>query len=81
MFNLNPSKKFDNLVKEMLGSETSSETELIRSIHQNLTQSGSRLENLKYQFSEQRNHRKAAAATDALIAIDKARKILFDLQD
>ena len=73
--------KFDNFISEMLGSEGSSETEVIRSIRQDLAKCGSHLENLKYQFSEQRNHNKAAKVMDALISVDNANKILFDLQD
>jgi len=77
--------KFDNFISEMMGSEgssfDSSETEVIRSIRQDLSKCGSHLENLKYQFSEQRDHNKAAKVMDALISVDNARKILFDLQD
>ncbi len=73
--------KFDNLISEMMGSEASSESEVIRSIRQDLTKCGSKLENLKYQFSEQRDHNKAAKVMDALISVDNARKILFNLQD
>jgi len=73
--------KFDNLISEMMGSEGSSETDVIRSIRQDLTKCGSKLENLKYQFSEQRDHNKAAKVMDALISVDNARKILFNLQD
>jgi len=73
--------KFDSFISEMMGSEGSSETDVIRSIRQDLTKCGSHLENLKYQFSEQRNHNKAAKVMDALISVDNARKILFNLQD
>ena len=73
--------KFDQFISEMVGSEGSSETEVIRSIRQDLTRCGSRLENLKYQLSERKDHKKAAMAMDALISIDNARKVLFDLQD
>jgi hypothetical protein len=86
--------KFDNFISEMMGSEGSSEietsetdvketseTDVIRSIRQDLTKCGSKLENLKYQFSEQRDHNKAAKVMDALISVDNARKILFNLQD
>jgi len=77
--------KFDNLVSEMMGSGSSSEietseTDVIRSIRQDLTKCGSNLENLKYQFSEQKDHKKAAEVMDALISVDNARKILFKLQ-
>ena len=82
------STKFDQFVGEVLNPKLqkdlgsiSSETEVIRSIRQDLTKCGSRLENLKYQLSDHNDHKKAAMAMDALISIDNARKILFKLQD
>ena len=61
--------KFDSFIGEMMGSEAPSETDVIRSIRQDLQTCSSRLANLKH-----------SEAQEAMSKVDEARKILFDLQ-
>jgi hypothetical protein len=73
------SNKFDSFISEMMGSEGSSETEVIRSIRQDLTKCSSNLDNLADRY--QRTSSEALAIRRAMMKVDEARKILFDLQD
>jgi hypothetical protein len=85
--------KFDSFISEMMGSEGSSETsnnkvfprsELevnnkIRSIRQDLTKCSSNLDNFASQFEG--SSPKAMAIRQAMMKVDAARDILFNLQD
>ena len=73
------STKFDQLVNEMVGSESSSETEVIRSVRQDLTKCSSRLDHLADRYK--RTGAEALRIRQAMMKVDEARKILFDLQD
>jgi hypothetical protein len=70
--------KFDRLVSEMMGSEAS-ETDVIRSIRQDLTDCSSNLDNFASQFEG--SSPKAMAIRQAMMKVDAARDILFKLQD
>ncbi len=71
--------KFDNFINEMMGSEGSSETDVIRSIRQDLTKCSSNLDNFASQFEG--SSPKAMAIRQAMMKVDAARDILFNLQD
>jgi hypothetical protein len=71
--------KFDSFISEMMGSEGSSETDVIRSIRQDLTKSSSNLDNFASQF--ERSSPKAMAIRQAMMKVDAARNILINLQD
>jgi hypothetical protein len=71
--------KFDSFISEMMGSEGSSETDVIRSIRQDLTKSSSNLDNFASQF--ERSSPKAMAIRQAMMKVDAARDILINLQD
>ena len=71
--------KFDQFISEMVGSEGSSETEVIRSIRQDLTKSSSNLDNLASRY--ERTSPEALKIRQAVMKVDEARRILFDLQD
>jgi hypothetical protein len=71
--------KFDSFISEMMGSEGSSETEVIRSIRQDLTKCSSNLDNLADRY--QRTSSEALAIRGAMMKVDEARRILFNLQD
>jgi hypothetical protein len=73
------SNKFDSFISEMMGSEGSSETEVIRSIRQDLTKCSSNLDNLADRY--QRTSSEALAIRGAMMKVDEARRILFNLQD
>ena len=73
------SNKFDSFISEMMGSEGSSETEVIRSIRQDLTKCSSNLDNLVDRY--QRTSSEALAIRGAMMKVDEARRILFNLQD
>ena len=73
------SNKFDSFISEMMGSEGSSETEVIRTIRQDLTKCSSNLDNLADRY--QRTSSEALAIRGAMMKVDEARRILFNLQD
>jgi len=73
------SNKFDSFISEMMGSEGSSETEVIRSIRQDLTKCSSNLDNLADRY--ERTSSEALAIRGAMMKVDEARRILFNLQD
>jgi len=74
--------KFDSFINEMLGSEGSSETDVIRdvirSIRLDLTNSSSHLDNFASQF--ERSSPEAMAIRQAMMKVDAAREILIKLQ-
>ena len=73
------SNKFDSFISEMMGSEGSSETEVIRTIRQDLTKCSSNLDNLADRY--ERTSSEALAIRGAMMKVDEARRILFNLQD
>jgi len=58
--------KFDQFISEMVGSEGSSETDIIRSIRQDLTKCSSNLENLQAHANKSYNHKVSQAVDKAL---------------
>lgn len=80
------SNKFDQFVGEVLNPKLqkdlgsiSSETEVIRSIRQDLTKCSSNLDNLADRY--ERTSSEALAIRGAMMKVDEARRILFNLQD
>ena len=78
--------KFDQLVSEMISPELEkgvgnikSETEVIRSIRQDLTKCSSNLDNLADRW--ERTSPEALKVRQAMMKVDEARRILFNLQD
>lgn len=78
-------KKFDSFIGEILnpklerGAGNISENEVIRSIRQDLTKCSSNLDNLASRYEG--TDPKALRIRQAVMKVDEARKILFDLQD
>lgn len=78
------SNKFDSFISEMMSSEGSSElgsseTEVIRRISQDLTKCSSNLDNLASRY--ERTSPEALKIRQAVMKVDEARRILFNLQD
>lgn len=79
------STKFDQLVSEMINPKLEkdpgsiSETDIIRSIRQDLTKSSSNLDNLADRW--ERTSPQALQVRQAMMKVDEARRILFNLQD
>lgn len=71
--------KFDSFIKEMMGSEGSMPSDIIRSIRQDLTKCSSRLDHLADRY--ERTGPEALKIRQAMMKVDEARRILFDLQD
>lgn len=78
--------KFDSFISEMISPELEkgvgnikSETDIIRSIRQDLTKCSSNLDNLAHRW--ERTSREAQRVRQAVMKVDEARRILFDLQD
>ena len=73
------STKFDQFISEMSKSEGFTSTDIIRSIRQDLTKCSSNLDNLAYRY--ERTSSEALAIRGAMMKVDEARRILFNLQD
>lgn len=72
--------KFDQIMSEAINkSEGFTSTDIIRRIRQDLTQSSSRLDNLAGRWES--TSREAQRIRQAMLKIDEARTILWDLQD
>ena len=77
--------KFNQFVGEILNPKLQkdlgsvSETEVIRSIRQDLTKCSSNLDNLADRY--ERTSSEALAIRQAMMKVDEARRILFNLQD
>lgn len=79
------SNKFDQFVGEVLNPKLQkdvgsiSETDIIRSIRQDLTKCSSNLDNLADRY--ERTSQEALKVRQAVMKVDEARRILFNLQD
>jgi hypothetical protein len=71
--------KFDQFISEMSKSEGFTTTDIIRSIRQDLTKCSSNLDNLADRY--ERTSQDALAIRGAMMKVDEARRILFNLQD
>lgn len=73
------SAKFDQFISEMSKSEGFTSSDIIRNIRQDLTKSSSNLDNLADRY--ERTSQEALKIRQAMMKVDEARRILFDLQD